>query len=178
MVTDPAYFDPAHEAFKKFAAPYIVSAVVFDYALPTPIPSTPCRSAPVARRFPAAGLTDRISPSRSDTIMTTVTLGHLDNTVQQASAAAVARVLEAYDLEVEYVAASRAGMEAHMRQGMWTCSSPHGSPMSMRVSWRRAGHGSLRAALPSCLWLVRARSGRHRHHLHCRTGRRRLPGGA
>ncbi|ATU72248.1 glycine betaine ABC transporter substrate-binding protein [Komagataeibacter rhaeticus] len=49
--------------------------------------------------------------------MTTVTLGHLDNTVQQASAAAVARVLEAYDLEVEYVAASRAGMEAHMRQG-------------------------------------------------------------
>ncbi|MFT8710938.1 MAG: Dabb family protein [Komagataeibacter rhaeticus] len=38
VVTDPAYFDPAHEAFKKFAAPYIVSAVVFDYALPTPHP--------------------------------------------------------------------------------------------------------------------------------------------
>lgn len=49
--------------------------------------------------------------------MTTVTLGHLDNTVQQASAAAVARVLEAYDLEVEYVAAPRDAMEEHMRRG-------------------------------------------------------------
>ena len=38
VVTDPAYFDPAHEAFKKFAAPYIVSAVVFDYALPATHP--------------------------------------------------------------------------------------------------------------------------------------------
>ncbi|MCE2563079.1 Dabb family protein [Komagataeibacter sp. FNDCF1] len=44
VVTDPAYFDPAHEAFKKFAAPYIVSVVVFDYALPT---THPQRSAPV-----------------------------------------------------------------------------------------------------------------------------------
>ena len=49
--------------------------------------------------------------------MTSVTLGHLDNSVQQASAAAVARVLEAYDLEVEYVAAPRAEMEEHMRRG-------------------------------------------------------------
>ena len=38
VVTDPAYFDPAHEAFKKFAAPYLVSVVVFDYALPPPHP--------------------------------------------------------------------------------------------------------------------------------------------
>ncbi|MGY6769932.1 Dabb family protein [Komagataeibacter sp. NFXK3] len=33
VVTDPAYFDPAHEAFKKFAAPYIVTTLVFDYAV-------------------------------------------------------------------------------------------------------------------------------------------------
>ncbi|RBM09331.1 hypothetical protein NJLHNGOC_01810 [Novacetimonas cocois] len=38
VVTDPAYFDPAHEAFKKFAAPYIISVLVFDYELPTPQP--------------------------------------------------------------------------------------------------------------------------------------------
>ncbi|MCE2563080.1 glycine betaine ABC transporter substrate-binding protein [Komagataeibacter sp. FNDCF1] len=49
--------------------------------------------------------------------MTTVTLGHLDSTVQQAGAAAVARVLEAYDLEIEYVVAARAEMVEHMRQG-------------------------------------------------------------
>lgn len=34
VVSDPAYFDPAHEAFKKFAAPYIIGGLVFDYALP------------------------------------------------------------------------------------------------------------------------------------------------
>ena len=34
VVSDPAYFDPAHEAFKKFAAPYIIGVLVFDYALP------------------------------------------------------------------------------------------------------------------------------------------------
>ncbi|MGY6769933.1 glycine betaine ABC transporter substrate-binding protein [Komagataeibacter sp. NFXK3] len=49
--------------------------------------------------------------------MTTVTLGHLDETVQQASAAAVARVLEAYELEIEYVVAPRAEMIEHMRRG-------------------------------------------------------------
>ncbi|MFT9376096.1 glycine betaine ABC transporter substrate-binding protein [Komagataeibacter saccharivorans] len=49
--------------------------------------------------------------------MTTVTLGHLDTSVQQASAAAVARVLEAYDLEIEYVSAPRAEMEEHVRRG-------------------------------------------------------------
>ncbi|MBV0889040.1 glycine betaine ABC transporter substrate-binding protein [Komagataeibacter oboediens] len=49
--------------------------------------------------------------------MTTVTLGHLDNTLQQASAAAVARVLEAYELEIEYVVAARAEMVEHMRRG-------------------------------------------------------------
>ncbi|GAB6968293.1 glycine betaine ABC transporter substrate-binding protein [Komagataeibacter kakiaceti JCM 25156] len=49
--------------------------------------------------------------------MTTVTLGHLDTTVQQASAAAVARVLEAYELEIEYVVAPRAEMAEHMRRG-------------------------------------------------------------
>ena len=35
VVSDPAYFDPAHEAFKKFAAPYIIGVLVFDYALPS-----------------------------------------------------------------------------------------------------------------------------------------------
>nr|WP_240906593.1 Dabb family protein [Komagataeibacter xylinus] len=44
VVTDPAYFDPAHEAFKKFAAPYIVSTLVFDYAV---APAHPVRKAPV-----------------------------------------------------------------------------------------------------------------------------------
>ncbi|WP_408884418.1 Dabb family protein [Komagataeibacter xylinus] len=44
VVTDPAYFDPAHEAFKKFAAPYIVTTLVFDYAV---APAHPQRQAPV-----------------------------------------------------------------------------------------------------------------------------------
>lgn len=46
VVTDPAYFDPAHEAFKKFAAPFIVSTLVFDYALPSghPQPKAPVRT--------------------------------------------------------------------------------------------------------------------------------------
>ncbi|WP_244182170.1 Dabb family protein [Gluconacetobacter entanii] len=35
VVSDPAYFDHAHEAFKKFAAPYIIGVLVFDYALPS-----------------------------------------------------------------------------------------------------------------------------------------------
>ncbi|MBE7728224.1 Dabb family protein [Komagataeibacter sp. FXV3] len=38
VVTDPAYFDPAHEAFKKFAAPFIISTLVFDYAVPSAHP--------------------------------------------------------------------------------------------------------------------------------------------
>ncbi|WP_239020256.1 Dabb family protein [Novacetimonas pomaceti] len=38
VVTDPAYFDPAHEAFKKFAAPYIIGVLVFDYELPAAQP--------------------------------------------------------------------------------------------------------------------------------------------
>ncbi|GAB6968292.1 hypothetical protein JCM25156A_23290 [Komagataeibacter kakiaceti JCM 25156] len=44
VVTDPAYFDPAHEAFKKFAAPYVIATVVFDYAVP---PAAPRHDAPV-----------------------------------------------------------------------------------------------------------------------------------
>ncbi|GBQ45653.1 Dabb family protein [Komagataeibacter sucrofermentans] len=44
VVTDPAYFDPAHEAFKKFAAPYIVTTIVFDYAVAA---AHPQRKAPV-----------------------------------------------------------------------------------------------------------------------------------
>ena len=44
VVTDPAYFDPAHEAFKKFAAPYIVTTLVFDYAV---APAHSQRQAPV-----------------------------------------------------------------------------------------------------------------------------------
>lgn len=31
VVTDPAFFDPAHEAFKEFAAPYLEKVVVFDF---------------------------------------------------------------------------------------------------------------------------------------------------
>ncbi|MBS1036465.1 Dabb family protein [Gluconobacter cerinus] len=31
IVTDPAFFDPAHEAFKEFAGPYLDKVMVFDY---------------------------------------------------------------------------------------------------------------------------------------------------
>ena len=31
IVTDPRYFDPAHDAFKAFAAPYLEKVVVFDF---------------------------------------------------------------------------------------------------------------------------------------------------
>ncbi|WP_246091420.1 Dabb family protein [Swingsia samuiensis] len=31
VVTDPQYFDPAHEAFVQFSAPYIEKVLVFDY---------------------------------------------------------------------------------------------------------------------------------------------------
>lgn len=34
-VSDPHYFDPAHEAFKAFAAPYLQNVVVFDYPVDT-----------------------------------------------------------------------------------------------------------------------------------------------
>ncbi|AHI24851.1 hypothetical protein BGC31_06755 [Komagataeibacter xylinus] len=44
VVTDPAYFDPAHEAFRKFAAPFIISTLVFDYVVPA---THPQRKAPV-----------------------------------------------------------------------------------------------------------------------------------
>ncbi|WP_048849724.1 Dabb family protein [Komagataeibacter europaeus] len=44
VVTDPAYFDPAHEAFRKFAAPFIISTLVFDYAVPS---AQPQHKAPV-----------------------------------------------------------------------------------------------------------------------------------
>ena len=49
VVNDPAYFDPAHEAFKKFAAPYIIATVVFDYAVPSASPrhGAPARPAHV-----------------------------------------------------------------------------------------------------------------------------------
>lgn len=33
VVTDTAFFDPAHEAFKEFAAPYLEKVVVFDYTV-------------------------------------------------------------------------------------------------------------------------------------------------
>jgi len=33
VVTDPAYFDPAHEAFKEFAAAYLDKVVVFDFTV-------------------------------------------------------------------------------------------------------------------------------------------------
>ena len=31
VITDPAFFDPAHEAFKEFAKPYLEKVVTFDY---------------------------------------------------------------------------------------------------------------------------------------------------
>lgn len=31
IVTDPRYFDPAHDAFKSFAGPYLERVVVFDF---------------------------------------------------------------------------------------------------------------------------------------------------
>lgn len=31
VVTDPVFFDPAHEAFKEFAGPYLDKVMVFDY---------------------------------------------------------------------------------------------------------------------------------------------------
>lgn len=31
VVSDPRYFDPAHDAFKAFAAPYLEKVVVFDF---------------------------------------------------------------------------------------------------------------------------------------------------
>lgn len=33
IITNPAYFDPAHEAFKEFAAPYLEKVVVFDFSV-------------------------------------------------------------------------------------------------------------------------------------------------
>ncbi len=33
VVTDAAFFDPAHEAFKEFAAPYLEKVVAFDYTV-------------------------------------------------------------------------------------------------------------------------------------------------
>ncbi|RBM09135.1 glycine betaine ABC transporter substrate-binding protein [Novacetimonas cocois] len=49
--------------------------------------------------------------------MTSVTLGHLDETLHEATAAAVARVLEAYELEIEYVPGTRDALMGHMRNG-------------------------------------------------------------
>ena len=49
--------------------------------------------------------------------MTSVTLGHLDETLHEATAAAVARVLEAYELEIEYVPGTHEALMAHMRNG-------------------------------------------------------------
>ncbi|MBB2175853.1 glycine betaine ABC transporter substrate-binding protein [Gluconacetobacter johannae] len=49
--------------------------------------------------------------------MTTVTLGHPDSIQHEAAAAAVVRVLEAYELEVEYVTGSRAELSARMAAG-------------------------------------------------------------
>jgi hypothetical protein len=31
VITDPTYYDPAHAAFKEFAASYLLDVVVFDY---------------------------------------------------------------------------------------------------------------------------------------------------
>ncbi|WP_051626068.1 Dabb family protein [Kozakia baliensis] len=33
VVTDPGFFDPAHEAFKEFAAPYLEKVTVFDFGV-------------------------------------------------------------------------------------------------------------------------------------------------
>ncbi|WP_419730887.1 glycine betaine ABC transporter substrate-binding protein [Lichenicola sp.] len=46
-----------------------------------------------------------------------LTLGHLDTRQHEAAAAAVLRVLEAHDLEVELVPADRDGLVAHMQAG-------------------------------------------------------------
>ncbi|MBS1102999.1 Dabb family protein [Gluconobacter sp. Dm-62] len=51
VVTDPAFFDPAHEAFKEFAAPYLEKVVVFDYT--------------VAATISPAGTTSKIKKARS-----------------------------------------------------------------------------------------------------------------
>lgn len=49
--------------------------------------------------------------------MTTVTLGHPETILHAAAAAAVVRVLEAYDLEVEYVTGGRDDLTAAMKAG-------------------------------------------------------------
>ncbi|GAA4483950.1 glycine betaine ABC transporter substrate-binding protein [Gluconacetobacter asukensis] len=49
--------------------------------------------------------------------MTTVTLGHPETILHAAAAAAVVRVLEAYDLEVEYVTGSQDELTAAMKAG-------------------------------------------------------------
>ncbi len=49
--------------------------------------------------------------------MTTVTLGHPETILHAAAAAAVVRVLEAYDLDVEYVTGSRDDLTAAMKAG-------------------------------------------------------------
>ena len=49
--------------------------------------------------------------------MTTVTLGHPETILHAAAAAAVVRVLEAYDLDVEYVTGSRDELTAAMKAG-------------------------------------------------------------
>ena len=46
-----------------------------------------------------------------------LTLGHLDTRQHEAAAAAVLRVLEAHDLEVELVPADREALVAHMQEG-------------------------------------------------------------
>lgn len=46
VVNDAAFFDPAHEAFKEFAAPYIERMVVFDFdvlAIASPVPAKKSR---------------------------------------------------------------------------------------------------------------------------------------
>jgi glycine betaine/proline transport system substrate-binding protein len=49
--------------------------------------------------------------------MTTVTLGHPDTNLHEAAAAAVVRVLEAYEMEVEYVTGGRDDLSAAMKAG-------------------------------------------------------------
>ncbi|WP_041249493.1 glycine betaine ABC transporter substrate-binding protein [Gluconacetobacter diazotrophicus] len=49
--------------------------------------------------------------------MTTVTLGHPDTILHAAAAAAVVRVLEAYEMEVEYVTGTRNDLSAAMAAG-------------------------------------------------------------
>lgn len=50
VITDPTYFDPAHEAFKEFAAPFLEKVVVFDYAVAASIAPSTREASKIRRR--------------------------------------------------------------------------------------------------------------------------------